>query len=248
MATMSDYQARNTSMSHLSPERLAALVDEPPTAAELAHLAGCAECTRERAAYRNLVELAVTGAATIAAPLTSWEGLRPALAHDGIIDDGRRIGVGHRRARRPWLQVAAALLLTAGGMIGGRISVGAAPLPFNESGTPTRTASLSPDSAPQFPTVEAARAAQTQAQVLYQTATMFIAQHDTVTVPAESPAAMRTRLAALDRTQKVLGEALNEAPYDPVINGYYLTTVGQREATLRQLNTVAPASMKLTSY
>ncbi len=46
----------------------------------------------------------------------------------------------------------------------------------------------------------------------------------------------------------MLGEALNEAPYDPVINGYYLTTLGQREATLRQLNTVAPASMRLMSY
>jgi hypothetical protein len=234
-------------MSHLSPERLAALVDEPPTAGELAHLAGCAECARERAAYRNLVELAVTGSATIAAPLTTWDALRPALAHDGIIDDGRHVSVNHRRGRRPWLQVAAALLLTAGGMIGGRMSVGAAPLPFNEPGAAARTASVNTDST-HFQTVEDARAAQTTAQLLYQNATMFIAQHDTVTVPAESPAAMRTRLAALDRTQKVLGEALNEAPYDPVINGYYLTTVGQREATLRQLNTVAPASMKLTSY
>jgi len=43
---MPDYQARNTSMSHLSSERLAALADEAPTAAELAHLAGCAECAR----------------------------------------------------------------------------------------------------------------------------------------------------------------------------------------------------------
>jgi hypothetical protein len=76
----------------------------------------------------------------------------------------------------------------------------------------------------------------------------FIAQHDTLTAPAESPAAMRTRLAALDGTRRVLGEALNQAPYDPVINGYYLTTLGQREATLRQMNVGAPASMRLTSY
>ena len=87
---MPDYHARNTSMSHLSPERLAALVDETPTAAELAHLAGCAECARERAAYRNLVELAVNNSATIATPLTSWDALRPALARDGVIDDGAR--------------------------------------------------------------------------------------------------------------------------------------------------------------
>jgi hypothetical protein len=59
---------------------------------------------------------------------------------------------------------------------------------------------------------------------------------------------MRTRLAALDRTRQVLGEALNQAPSDPVINGYYLTTIGQREATMRQMNVVSPASMRLTTY
>ena len=59
---------------------------------------------------------------------------------------------------------------------------------------------------------------------------------------------MRTRLAALDRARDVMGEALKTAPYDPVINGYYLTTLGQREATIRQLNTVLPASMRMTSY
>jgi hypothetical protein len=33
-----------------------------------------------------------------------------------------------------------------------------------------------------------------------------------------------------------------------VINGYYLTTLGQREATLRQLNTALPVSLRLDSY
>jgi hypothetical protein len=59
---------------------------------------------------------------------------------------------------------------------------------------------------------------------------------------------MRTRLAALDQAYRVMGHALDQAPYDPVINGYYLTTLGQREATIRQLNTVLPASMRITSY
>jgi hypothetical protein len=235
---MPDYQARNTSMSHLSPERLAALADEAPTAAELAHLAGCAECARERAAYRNLIELAVNRSASIAAPLTSWDALRPALANDGIIDGGSRAPGVIRRAGRPWLQAAAAVLLIGGGMIGGRLSAGASAIPV----------AANTDSVPHFRSVDDARAAQTQAQVTYQNATAFIAQQDTVTVPAESPAAMRTRLAALDRTRRVLGEALKQAPYDPVINGYYLTTLGQREATLRQMNVVAPTSMRLTSY
>jgi hypothetical protein len=59
---------------------------------------------------------------------------------------------------------------------------------------------------------------------------------------------MRTRLAAIEQTQDVMGEALKKAPYDEVINGYYLSTLGQREATLRQLNAVMPASMKITRY
>lgn len=245
---MPDYQARNTSMSHLSPERLAALADETPTAAELAHLAGCAECTRERAAYRNLVELAVSNSASISSPLTTWESLRPALAHDGIIDSGTRAPVANRRTSRPWLQAAAAVLLVSGGVIGGRLSAGASLIPVVES--PSRLVAESPgtDSLPHFRSVDDARAAQTQAQALFQNATAFIAQQDTTTTPAESPAAMRTRLAALDRARHVLGEALNQAPYDPVINGYYLSTIGQREATIRQMNVVSPTSYKLTTY
>ncbi|MGH7622437.1 MAG: hypothetical protein ACREMU_08875, partial [Gemmatimonadaceae bacterium] len=66
-------------MSHLSPERLAALVDESPTSAELAHLAGCGECARERSVYRNLSELAASESATIGAPLSEWTALRRAL-------------------------------------------------------------------------------------------------------------------------------------------------------------------------
>jgi len=236
-------------MSHLSPERLAALVDETPTAAELAHIAGCAECTRERAAYRNLVELAVNNSASIASPLTSWEALRPALANDGIIDGGRPAVVVKDRFGRPWLQAAAAVLLIGGGLVGGRLSAGASLFPRGAESPSRRVAeSPNPDSLPHFRSVDDARDAQSRAQVLFQNATAFIAQQDTTTPPAESPAAMRTRLAALDRTRRVLGEALNEAPYDPVINGYYLSTIGQREATIRQMNVVSPTSYKLTTY
>jgi hypothetical protein len=175
-------------MSHLSPERLAALVDETPTAAELAHLAGCAECARERAAYRNLVELAVNNSASIASPLTSWEALRPALALDGIIDGGKRAPVVKDRLARPWLQAAAAVLLIAGGLVGGRLSAGASLLPRVAS-FKTQTASAGADSLPHFRSVDDARVAQTQAQLLFQNATAFIAQQDTTTMPAESPAA-----------------------------------------------------------
>jgi hypothetical protein len=233
---MWDYNARTQNMSHLPTERLAALVDEMPTAAELAHLASCDECARERAVFRTLAEMAVTESTRIGAPLTKWEALAPALVSDGVIDTGRASPFRRRSVRRPWVQAAAALLLVAGGVGAGRYSVSAS----------RNTAAA--DSVPTFRSVDEARAAQAQSQFVYQTATAYLAQRDTGSLATDSPSAMRARLVALDRAREVMGEALNDAPYDPVINGYYLTTIGQREATLRQLNTVLPASMRITSY
>jgi hypothetical protein len=231
-------------MSHLPTERLAALVDEPPTAAELAHLASCADCARERAAYRSVADLAGAEASRLGAPLTTWDALRPALVADGVIDDGRGLHFRPRHGRRPWLQAAAAVLFVAGGVVAGRWSAHAPAFP---AGTVAANTSSS-DSLPSFRTIQEARAAQAQSQSVYQTATAFLAQHDTTGQATDSPSAMRARLAALDRARDVMGEALNEAPYDPVINGYYLTTLGQREATLRRLDAVLPASMRMTSY
>jgi hypothetical protein len=231
-------------MLHLSPERLAALAEDPPTAAELAHLTGCAECTRERVAYRALGKLAGGDARQIGAPLTTWESLRPALLADGVIDSGSG-RLSSRRNRPVWFQAAAAAMLVTGGLVAGRASA-----KFSFAGaSASLPAAVSPiDSTPRFRSIDEARVAQTQSQFVYQNATAYLAQHDTTTIQSEGPAAMRTRLAALDRTQQVLNQALTEAPYDPVINGYYLTTVGQREATLRMINTAAPASMRIMSY
>jgi hypothetical protein len=236
-------------VSHLSAERLAALGDESPIATELAHLASCAECARERAVYQSLAGLSSAEFARLGVPLTSWESLAPALKADGVIDTGRTLPLVHRRhSSRPWLQVAAAVLLVAGGVMAGRYTAGATILPLNDGTSIANVALPLPDSAVRFASIEEARAAQAQSQLVFQSATAFLAQRDTAEHAPETPAAMRTRLAALDRVREVVGRALNEAPYDPVINDYYLTTVGQREATLRQLNSAMPAGMHLTSY
>jgi hypothetical protein len=255
MPKKTEFLGRNYTMSHppnvshLSAERLAALSDESPSAAELAHLTTCVECSRERAVYQSLAELSSAESARLGVPLTSWEALGPALAADGVIDTGRSLpSVRQRHVGRSWLQAAAAVLLIAGGMMAGRYTAGAPVLPLNDVATRAKTAAVVLDSAPRFASIEDARAAQAQSQLVFQTATAFLAQQDTTDRASDSPAAMRTRLAALDRVREVVGKALNEAPYDPVINGYYLTTVGQREATLRQLNTAMPAGMRLTSY
>lgn len=232
-------------MLHLSTERLATLVDESPTPAELAHLASCAECSRERAMYRSLADLAASESTRIGTPLTRWESLAPALLADGVIDDGRVLRLGSRHARRPWLQAAAAVLFIAGGMMAGRYTAGARVLPVGRS---SATVASVMDTTPRFQSAAEARQVLAQSQALYETATAFLAQQDTTSRSADSPTAIRTRLAAIEQTQDVMGEALKKSPYDAVLNGYYLSTLGERQATLRQLNSVMPASMKITRY
>jgi len=230
-------------MLHLSNERLAALVDESPTPAELVHLTGCAECTRERAMFRNLASLASSESSRIGQPLTSWESIAPVLVADGVIDNGRGLQLRARSVRRPWLQAAAAVLLIAGGMMAGRYTAGANVLPM--AGEKVTATGL--DTTGRFKSVADAAQIQAQSQALYETATAYLAQHDTAS-HVDSPASIQTRLAAIEQTQDVMNEALKKAPYDAVINGYYLSTLGQREATLRQLNAAMPASMRMTSY
>ena len=229
-------------MSHLSTERLAALVNDPPTAAELAHLTSCRECAREREAFHQLSVMAAAERDRIGNPLTSWERLGPALARDAETMQARwRSGWGGA-----WRRAAAAVLLLVSGAALGRVSArGSSPVPAN-----AQASALMPlDSTGRFTSLEDAMRAQAWSQTVYQQATAFVAQHDTATkTGGESPAGMRTRLAALDRVLETTGAALNQAPYDPVINGYYLTTLGQREATLRQLRTSMPAGVGITSY
>ena len=226
--------------SHLPDERLAALIDEPPTPAELAHLASCERCAAERAAQRSLREMARAHGARIGEPLTTWEALAPALRADGIIDTGE-----WRVARRPrlwdsvWLQAAAAILIALSGIAYGRYSAVGSVLPGHVAGS---------DSTVSFSSVEEARAAQERYQTLYESAALYLAGHDSSLVEHESPAAMRRRLATLDEVGATVRQALSKSPGDPVINGYYLTTLEQREATLRQLNAALPVGIRVGSF
>jgi hypothetical protein len=218
-------------MSHLSPERLAALLDEQPTAAELAHLAACRPCSRERGAYEALAAMSRTGP-SLGQPLTTWNTLAPALAKDGIIEAGSRL------AWRSWisrgLQAAAAVLLLAGGTALGRIT---AP-------TATSIADL-PAGDVRFASIEEAQAAAARSQNVYQASMAYLAGQDTVGLAIATPALIRARLAALEQVSQIAGAAIENAPYDPVVNTIYLNAQGQRAASMRMLNTV---STRLTTY
>jgi hypothetical protein len=238
-------------MPHLSTDRLAALGDEEPTPADAAHLATCEACAHERDAYRALVAMARAEREPLGLPLTRWDNVAAALGARAptVAAPKRAVVVA---ARWP-LRAAAGLLLVAGGAMLGRASVGADLLP---SAGDHRTAATAParssgtgltaDSA--FTSVDDARAAQRRSEQLYQQAIAYLAQYDSTATDDGSPIAYKSRLAALDRVISATSEAMREAPHDPVINGYYLTTLGQREATIRQLNTALPASLRLNSF
>lgn len=235
-------------MLHLSADRLAALGDETPTPAEAAHLAACEPCTRELDAYRTLVGMAHAERDSLGLPLTRWDAITSALENDLALAPARR---GRAAVRWP-LRAAAGVLLMAGGAMIGRASVGADPVPGVSLASPNATASApaggsrGTDSA--FASVDEARAAQRRSEQLYQQAVAYLAQYDSTAVDDGSPIAYKSRLAVLDRVISATSEAMREAPHDPVINGYYLTTLGQREATIRQLNTALPTSLRLNSF
>ncbi len=231
-------------MLHLDTERLAALADGEPTAVELDHLRDCAVCTGERDAYRRLLLLAAAERQQLAPPLTEWDRIAAHLRHEG----GLR-GAGGRRISRWGLRVAASLALVAGGTALGRVSAGAALVPG--LGENRMVAVGGSDSTPEFQSTSDALAAMSEAEYRYQAASAFVAAHDTSTLretSSDSSLLYRSRLAALDNVAAATREALYEAPHDPLINRYYLTTLGAREATIQRLGMALPVGMKISRY
>ena len=250
-------------MLHLTADRLAALADEPPNAIEAAHLAACPACCRDREALGRLRQLARLEAARPAPPLTTWEGVSAALARDEARRASPAAARGASAPRRrvgAWLPVvrrlAAAVALLAAGVAGGRYSAGAPALALaadtvtvvvNEAGDDART--VLRDSVAVFRSTDDALVALVRAERQYQIAATFLAANDSTAEPFEdSSAVYRARLAALDAVMAGTRTALYEAPHDPVINRYYLATLGAREATARQLGTSLPAGQSVSRF
>ena len=88
-----------------------------------------------------------------------------------------------------------------------------------------------------------------RAESEYRLAAAYIATSDT---SGESDATgvdlYRARLAALDRVSDAALAAVNEAPADPIVNQYLISTRAARAVTLQQLNSSLPPGMSLTSY
>ncbi len=163
--------------------------------------------------------------------------------------------IGRRAAGMPiWMRSAAAILLLAGGVVGGRISAGATVNPFavvanaaagglNANVTTLRPASLG--GADTFASLEQATAVLNNAQSEYERASLWLAANDT-TVRASD--VYRARLAALDQMMAASQAALRDAPQDPVLNHYYLAASTAREATLQQLGGALPVDKTIEGY
>ena len=243
-------------MSHLHPERLAALADGEPTAAEATHLSSCSSCAREVAAHRRLLMLARQERDSLSVPLASWDTLAESLRSEGLLRDapataGRgRGGLPGSGARSPWwVQAAAAVVILAGGMHLGRMTAatGDTATATQQTVTSGRLASNA-DTSIAFGSPAEAISVLQRAERDYRLAMMYLAGQDTVTRTVDDPDVYRARLAALDEMAGVALDAMQQAPQDPLMNRYYLTTLGARDATLRQLGEKLPENVQLQGF
>lgn len=227
-------------MSHLSIDRLAAIADETPTPDEATHLAGCWDCRAEVAAYRRLARLSAM-APTPNEPLTAWSQLAPQLRAEGIIVDA----TDRKPGLRVWaVRAAAAVALLIGGAMMGRATSG---IPF--AGGPQLLTYVPAPTATVYASPDDALRALSVAQQQYQSAAAFLASQDTVSrFIGMNQDSYRARLSALDEIAATTRAALYRAPQDPMLNQYYLTTLGAREATLREIGATLPETRRLERY
>jgi hypothetical protein len=131
------------------------------------------------------------------------------------------------------MRAAAAVLLLIGGIAIGRTTIA---LPSAIGGSSAVSVSPSQSAAPatgeaSFASVEEASASLDRAARDYERASRFLAANNTSGSNNDSSAIYTARLAALDQVVNATENALQTAPHDPVINQYYLATMGARVAT-----------------
>ena len=234
-------------MSHLNPERLAALSDDTPTPTESAHITTCDACSAELVAQRKLARMAAAAGPLTDGPLSNFDALVPRLKAEGLIARADRGALAIRWTMR----AAASLALVAGGVLAGRLSVavkgGALGQGADASGGTLLAALAQPVSS--FQTPDDAVKALSMSQQTYQSAAAYLAAQDTTShFIGLNENTYRTRLTALDDILAATRAALYQAPQDPVLNQYYQGTLSVRQATLVQLRGVMPVAARKGSY
>lgn len=181
------------------------------------------------------------------APLNNWRTIAARAREEGLIRESQsRSWI----AGQPWIQAAAAMLLLVGGVAIGRTTIaipssgqtsagseqiaGSGKGEAGSEGTSTAStvvaipASTTDNS---FASVDEASATLERALGDYQRASAYLAANSPTRSTIDSSGIYRTRLAALEKVGPAMESALRTAPHDPVINQYYLATMGARVAT-----------------
>ena len=239
-------------MSHLTLETLARLIDESPDPTEMGHLDICQQCREELEALR--ADAAALHALPDPEPsIAQWIRLEQQLEREGLM-------------RRNWrwqpvaLRMAAAVVIfVLGGVAAAlvmrpsdtqyltandqpvrqvaeqpaHVAVPAATLTENPIAGPAPAVA-----APAMATVRPARTPEEAAARLRTAESDYLsalARYAELSgrIDEGDPLA---RLAALESIVATTRAALGRAPADPVINGYHLTAVAQRDALLRQVS------------
>ena len=188
------------------------------------------------------------------APLNDWNTIAARLREEGIIRHRGQPVVAARGSW--WMRAAAVATIVIGSAAVGRYT---ASQPINQtpvaasktSAVPAQQASNTSlaSSATEFRSADEAWAVLNRAGAEYQRASAYLAANNSVqTIRADSAPIYRSRLAALDEVMQATHSALNQAPNDPVINQYYLATMGAREATRQKLNAVQTVGAKLKGF
>ena len=231
-------------MSHLSPERIAALADDTPTPIEAAHLTTCDACADELAAQRRLGRLAAAASAQAGPPMSNFDALAPRLRAEGIIDGAER----RVKAMRWVVRIAASAAFLVAGPAAGRMTAGVPLVPSVAGGTVTPVAPVAARGE-DFRSADDAMQALAASQQKYQNAAAYLAAQDTSQhFTGLNTEAYRTRLSALDEMTAASRSALYRAPQDPLLNQYYLAFQAAREQTLQQLAVSLPAKRQLGRY
>jgi hypothetical protein len=151
-------------------------------------------------------------------PLNEWRTIAARAREEGLI---RESASGGWVSSQSWVQAAAAVLLLIGG-----IAIGRTTTELPSAISPTATTSNA-----SFASVDEAMSTLDRAEADYQRASRFLAVNNLSETNRDSSAIYTKRLAALDQVVNATENALQTAPHDPVINQYYLATMGARVAT-----------------
>jgi hypothetical protein len=169
-----------------------------------------------------LDQLVAAEKARVEPPLNDWQTIATRAREEGLIRESfSRVWV----SSQSWLQAAAAVLLLIAGIAIGRTTVA----------LPSAIVPRVTESNAGFASVDEASASLDRAAADYERASRFLAANNASGASQDSSAIYTARLAALDQVVNATESALQTAPHDPVINQYYLATMGARVATQQQM-------------